>query len=116
MIASIDVRPTDGASPTHQPSKAVVASGQSERTVSILARSLAVGMVEWRHERLAGDEARAAAVREEAPRPADEDDEAVREPHQGRDVDAQPERPREDPALASQGAEPADVRDAREPP
>ena len=41
---------------------------------------------------------------------------AVREPDQVDDVDPQPERPRDEPALASERPEPRDVRDAAQAP
>ena len=47
-----------------------------------------------REERRPGDQARAPAAREEAPRPADDDDDPIGEADQVEDVDHQPERAR----------------------
>src|SRR3954471_9242679 len=51
----------------------------------------AFGILDVRDERLAGDQARATAMGEKAPRPADRDHDPVREPDQIHDVNAEPE-------------------------
>ena len=66
-------------------------------------------------QRFARDQARAAAVGQEAARPADEHDDPVGEPDQVRDVDAEPQQPRGEAALAAERAQPRDVRHAGEP-
>src|SRR6478672_9244570 len=65
-------------------------------------------------ERRAGDESDPPAVADEAAGPSDEDDEAVREPYQVGDVDAEPQQPRGEATLSSERSHPRDVRHARQ--
>ena len=67
------------------------------------------------HLRRPGDQARAAAAGQERPRPAHRDHDPVGEPDEIDDVDPQPERPGDEPALAPERAHPADVGDAPQP-
>ena len=74
-----------------------------------------LGLLDRGEQRLAGDEPRAAAVGEEAERPAGHHDDPVREPDEIDDVDAQPEQPGGEAALLPERAEPRDVGHAGEP-
>ena len=75
-----------------------------------------LGLLDRWQQLRAGDEPRAAAVGHERPRPADEDDDPVREADQIEDVDAEPQQPGGEAALAPERPEPRDVGDARQPP
>ena len=74
-----------------------------------------LGLLDRGQQRLARDQARAAAVGQERPRPADDHDEPVGEADQVRDVDPEPEQPGDEAALPAERPEPRDVGDPGEP-
>src|SRR5437867_777202 len=72
-------------------------------------------LLDRREDRLTGDQPRPAAVGQEAPCPADDHDDPVREPDQVHEMDAEPQEPGREATLSTERAEPWDIRDPGEP-
>src|ERR1035437_5296479 len=73
-----------------------------------------LGPFDGRQVRLTGDQARSAAVRQEAPGPSDDHDEPVGVADEKDDVDAEPHSPSEEAAHLAEPSEPAYVGHARQ--
>src|ERR1035437_1046039 len=73
-----------------------------------------LGPFDGRQMRLTGDQARSAAVRQEAPGPPDNHDEPVGEADEKDDVDAEPHSPSGEAAHLAEPTEPAYVGHARQ--